>query len=127
VESKSETGPYCSFCGKASGDVAKMIAGPGVFVCSECVELCNATLADKTARPEPRLPYWESMTDEQILELIPKIAAVSDQVDGSLRERINDLRARGVSWARIGSALGVARQSAWERFSAEERQPAAEG
>jgi hypothetical protein len=77
--------------------------------------------------PEPRLPYWESMTDEQILELIPKIAAVSDQVDGSLRERINDLRARGVSWARIGSALGVARQSAWERFSAEERPPAAEG
>ena len=32
---------YCSFCGKSQQDVKKLIAGPSVFVCDECVELCN--------------------------------------------------------------------------------------
>jgi len=37
---------YCSFCGKEQGEVNRLIAGPGVFVCDECVQLCNAILAD---------------------------------------------------------------------------------
>ena len=32
---------YCSFCGKSQHEVRKLIAGPSVFVCDECVELCN--------------------------------------------------------------------------------------
>ncbi len=35
----------CSFCGRAEGEVGRLIAGPDVFVCSECVELCNEILA----------------------------------------------------------------------------------
>ena len=31
---------YCSFCGKSQHDVKKLIAGPNVFICNECVELC---------------------------------------------------------------------------------------
>jgi ATP-dependent Clp protease ATP-binding subunit ClpX len=31
---------YCSFCGKSQHDVRKLIAGPTVFICDECVELC---------------------------------------------------------------------------------------
>lgn len=30
----------CSFCGKSNADVAKIIAGPGVYICNECVDLC---------------------------------------------------------------------------------------
>ena len=32
---------YCSFCGKSQEDVAKLIAGPAVYICDECIELCN--------------------------------------------------------------------------------------
>jgi ATP-dependent Clp protease ATP-binding subunit ClpX len=35
----------CSFCGKDRDDVAKLISGPGVFICNECVDLCNQILA----------------------------------------------------------------------------------
>jgi ATP-dependent Clp protease ATP-binding subunit ClpX len=40
----------CSFCGKRQDQVRKLIAGPGVFICDRCVELCNAILRD-TKRP----------------------------------------------------------------------------
>ena len=39
----------CSFCGKDNQQVAKLIAGPGVSICDECVELCDRILA--SARP----------------------------------------------------------------------------
>ncbi len=32
---------YCSFCGKGQNEVRKLIAGPSVFICEECVDLCN--------------------------------------------------------------------------------------
>lgn len=32
---------YCSFCGKSQHEVTKLIAGPAVFICNECVSLCN--------------------------------------------------------------------------------------
>ena len=38
---RSERGLHCSFCGKSQHEVRKLIAGPSVFVCDECVELCN--------------------------------------------------------------------------------------
>lgn len=36
----------CSFCGKRRDQVRKLLAGPGVFICDQCVELCNAILHD---------------------------------------------------------------------------------
>lgn len=108
----------CSFCHKKATDVAKVIAGPGVHICNECVGLCNAILEteQQSESSEPRLPMWESMTDEQILDHLPKIAAVQSQVDDNLREWVAQLRDRDVSWERVGAALGMTRQSAWERF-----------
>ncbi len=51
---------YCSFCGKSQHEVRKLIAGPSVFVCDECVELCNdiirEELEDKTERSREKLP-----------------------------------------------------------------------
>ena len=43
---------YCSFCGKSQHEVRKLIAGPSVFVCDECVELCNDIIA-KNSRSAP--------------------------------------------------------------------------
>ena len=38
---------YCSFCGKSQHEVKKLIAGPSVFVCNECVDLCNDIISDE--------------------------------------------------------------------------------
>ena len=37
---------FCSFCGKSSDEVRKLIAGPTVFICNECVEMCIDTIAE---------------------------------------------------------------------------------
>jgi ATP-dependent Clp protease ATP-binding subunit ClpX len=40
----------CSFCGKHKKDVKRMIAGPrGVFICNECIDLCNKIIAEEEA------------------------------------------------------------------------------
>ena len=38
---------YCSFCGKSQHEVRKLIAGPSVFICDECVELCNDLIREE--------------------------------------------------------------------------------
>jgi ATP-dependent Clp protease ATP-binding subunit ClpX len=55
---------YCSFCGKSQHEVRKLVAGPSVFICDECVDLCNDIIreevdenlpsSEKTALPTPR-------------------------------------------------------------------------
>tara|TARA_R110001606_G_scaffold395664_2_gene568479 strand:- start:92187 stop:93467 length:1281 start_codon:yes stop_codon:yes gene_type:complete len=52
---------YCSFCGKSQHEVKKLIAGPSVFVCDECVDLCNDIIREelqdaKTVEAETKLP-----------------------------------------------------------------------
>ena len=113
----------CSFCAKPHTDVERLIAGPGVYICNECVGACNTILdqaRDAGPNPPPRLPEWREMSDDQMLDHIPRIAATSSQVDKSLHAWIAELRHRGVTWTRIGAALDMTRQSAWERFSSGE-------
>jgi ATP-dependent Clp protease ATP-binding subunit ClpX len=45
--SVSEKVLYCSFCGKSQHEVKKLIAGPSVFICDECIELCNDIIRDE--------------------------------------------------------------------------------
>ena len=46
---KSDDGKllYCSFCGKSQHEVRKLIAGPSVFICDECVDLCNDIIREE--------------------------------------------------------------------------------
>lgn len=46
-DKNSETLLYCSFCGKSQHEVRKLIAGPDVFICDECVELCNDIIREE--------------------------------------------------------------------------------
>ena len=65
--------PRCSFCGKSQDQVAKLIAGPGAFICNECVELCNEIIDDDNLVQED---------EESLLIDLPKpmeIKAVLDQ------------------------------------------------
>lgn len=55
----------CSFCGKPQDRVARLIAGPGVCICNECVEICRAVLEDEdisVPRPVKAEPQGEEMT-----------------------------------------------------------------
>ncbi len=51
---------YCSFCGKSQHEVRKLIAGPSVFICDECVELCNDIIREEmqenVGQPADKLP-----------------------------------------------------------------------
>jgi ATP-dependent Clp protease ATP-binding subunit ClpX len=96
-----------------------------VYICNQCVDLCNDILGAEMQKPPSesatQMSDWdESMTDEQILDLLPRIAAVGVQTEASLQRLVTILRERRVTWARIGAALQITRQSAWERFSGEE-------
>ncbi len=44
---------YCSFCGKSQAEVRKLIAGPSVFICDECVELCNDIIREEVEETTP--------------------------------------------------------------------------
>ena len=107
----------CSFCLKPSTEVGRLVAGPGVFICDECVALCTELIKGKPA-PGPHLAQWDQVTNvEEVLWNLPRVAAAGEQVERNLTGWVLKARAMGVTWARIGEALGMTRQSAWERFS----------
>jgi ATP-dependent Clp protease ATP-binding subunit ClpX len=51
--SSSEKNLYCSFCGKSQHEVKKLIAGPSVFICDECIDLCNDIIRDEVGQDAP--------------------------------------------------------------------------
>ncbi|MCP3870571.1 MAG: ATP-dependent Clp protease ATP-binding subunit ClpX [Gammaproteobacteria bacterium] len=65
---------YCSFCGKSQHEVRKLIAGPSVFICDECVELCNDIIREemqdgspKTASSLPKPQELHSMLNQYVI------------------------------------------------------------
>ena len=107
---------YCSFCFKSQHEVVKLIAGPAsIFICGECVETCNEVIAG-------RFPDTSTSSDKEIPteRLLERLHPIQDTLQGrgsQLQWIVDVLRSREVSWAQIGAALGISRQSAWERFS----------
>lgn len=64
---KEETKLKCSFCGKTQNQVHKLIAGPGVYICDQCIELCSEIIEEELGDNESR---YES--DMEINLLKPK-------------------------------------------------------
>jgi hypothetical protein len=107
---------YCSFCFKSQHQVRKLISGPAsIFICDECVGLCNEIVADRPFHSQ--MPTPEKLPTDRLLE---RLGPIEDTVQGKgnqLQTVVDMLRSRKVSWAQIGAALGISRQSAWERFT----------
>src|SRR6187399_1980417 len=62
---------YCSFCGKSQHEVRKLIAGPSVFICDECIELCNDIIRDETSNVEAVAGAKSDLpTPQEICELL---------------------------------------------------------
>ncbi|MDA9902445.1 ATP-dependent Clp protease ATP-binding subunit ClpX [Gammaproteobacteria bacterium] len=72
-ESGTEEGAkllYCSFCGKSQHEVRKLIAGPSVFVCDECVDLCNDIIREETQEDSAEGPIRRLPNPEEIKETL---------------------------------------------------------
>jgi len=99
----------CSFCLKPSRDVAKLVAGPGVYICDECVELCRQIISNPPSLP-PELTSWEQGLDvDGVLASLPRMAAAGAQVESNLTRFVKRARELGATWAAIGSSLGITR------------------
>ena len=107
---------YCSFCFKSQHEVKRLISGPAsIFICDECVGLCDEIIANRPFHSQSPSP--EKLPTARLLE---RLAAIEQTVQGKgnqLQTVVDVLRSRKVSWAHIGTALGISRQSAWERFT----------
>jgi ATP-dependent Clp protease ATP-binding subunit ClpX len=68
----SEKTLYCSFCGKSQHEVKKLIAGPSVFICDECIDLCNDIIRDEVT---PEL-------DKEAKSDLPSPAEIKRHLDG---------------------------------------------
>ena len=55
---------HCSFCGKRRREVRKLISGPRVFICDECVALCNEILSKEDTHERPKFPKPKEVMDE---------------------------------------------------------------
>ena|SRR5215469_17488811 len=109
---------HCSFCLKSQHEVAKLIAGPGhLFICDECVALCDEYVAGRTPKIDHEQFKLANIPTERLLGRLKPIELTLQGMGNQLEKAVEELRGREVSWARIGEALGVSRQSAWERFS----------
>jgi ClpX C4-type zinc finger len=108
---------HCSFCGKSEDEVEKLAAGPGgVHICNECVAVCQVVMWGEGAG---LIRAFDPGTwpKERLLALLGPLSATSEAHRQYLRQVVDALRSHGVSWSAIGEALGVSRQTAWERFS----------
>jgi ATP-dependent Clp protease ATP-binding subunit ClpX len=109
---------HCSFCLKSQHEVAKLIAGPGfIFICDECVGLCDAIIDGKTPKVDAAKFKIENIPTDRLLARLKPVEQTLQGMGNQLSTMVEELRGREVSWARIGESLGVSRQSAWERFS----------
>ncbi|GAC1472147.1 MAG: ClpX C4-type zinc finger protein [Candidatus Dormibacteraceae bacterium] len=109
----------CSFCCKGKDKVRRLVAGPGVFICDQCVELCNEVLQSEGQRGELSIGP-DSEVAEVLLDELRINAAGLKQSEDELQRAVNQLRKNQVAWSRIGEAIGTSRQAAWERFSGED-------
>ena len=78
---------FCSFCGKSQGEVKKLIAGPAVYICDECVALCNGIIVEEVEKEEvalrklavPKPAEIKNILDQYVIgqERAKKILAVA--------------------------------------------------
>ena len=64
----------CSFCGKSQKQVKKLIAGPGVYICDECIELCNEIIEEEL--------HGRIDSEAVNLDELPKPAEILDYLNG---------------------------------------------
>ena len=86
MANKNEQPPVCNFCGRSGDEVERLIAGPGVFICNECIEVCRNILEEemKTSKKKKELPDFELPTPEKIKEYMDQYVIEQDDAKVAL-------------------------------------------
>ena len=86
MANKNEQPPVCNFCGRSGDEVERLIAGPGVFICNECIEVCRNILEEemKTSKKKKGLPDFELPTPEKIKEYMDQYVIEQDDAKVAL-------------------------------------------
>ena len=92
----------CSFCGKSQREVRKLIAGPTVYICDECISLCNDIIAEEIEAEE---------SEEKVPAKVPKPSEIKDILDSYVigQERAKKVLSVAVHnhYKRIDSTIGM--------------------
>lgn len=120
----------CSYCLRPRSETGPLLMSPLAAICRDCAENARERFAERD-REIARDPAasdteddvevsapWKRLDDDTLLARIGDVNGAGDQVEEHLKAWVGAARERGISWARIGAALGITRQSAWERFAA---------
>ena len=86
------------------------------MICLDCVAHFHTVAQSEERLASMSRPPWDEMSETELLVQLPLILQSADQNLRFAREWVDLIRSRKISWAAIGNALGVSRQSAWERF-----------
>ena len=86
MANKNEQPQVCNFCGRSGDEVERLIAGPGVFICNECIEVCRNILEEemKTSKKKKGLPDFELPTPEKIKEYMDQYVIEQDDAKVAL-------------------------------------------
>ena len=74
----------CSFCGKSQKQVRKLIAGPGVYICDECIELCNEIIEEELVATSAQEPQSKLPTPSEISAFLDKYVIGQDEAKRTL-------------------------------------------
>jgi hypothetical protein len=110
----------CSFCGKANVEVRTLVAGPGVCICNECVDL-SATIVAATAdiSSQERVRLRAQALDrpaQEILDMLPGLGRSVARAESELARWVGRLRDTGTDWQQIADVLGISFDDARQRF-----------
>lgn len=85
MANKNEQPPVCNFCGRSGDEVERLIAGPGVFICNECIEVCRNILEEEMKTLKKKgLPDFELPTPEKIKEYMDQYVIEQDDAKVAL-------------------------------------------
>lgn len=75
---------HCSFCGKSQNEVNKIIAGPDVYICDECVELCSTIIADELQSDASSLEDIQVLTPKEIMNHLDQYVVGQEEAKKNL-------------------------------------------